>query len=99
MRRMLHPIEDGVGQGRVVQVGDMEGEAYVYALRDRHETPLETARKLAREGIRKNRLTQLSLGVGSVLSAMALALLSSWLIGHLYRPQLMRSLELIMGGQ
>jgi hypothetical protein len=65
-------------------MGDMEGEAYVYALRDWHETPLETARKLAREGIRKNRLTQLWLGVGCVLAAMALTLLISWLIPLLY---------------
>lgn len=65
-------------------MGDMEGEVYVYALRDWQETPLETARNLVREGIRKNRLAQLCLSVSCVLAVIALALLFSWLIPLLY---------------
>lgn len=65
-------------------LGDLEGEAYVHALRDWHETPLETARKLVLEGIRKNRLTQFCLGMSCGLAAQALALLFSWLIPLLY---------------
>lgn len=65
-------------------MGDLEGEVYVYAIRDWHETPPEAARKLVREGVRKNRLVLFCLSVSCVLAAMALTLLFSWLIPLLY---------------